>query len=453
MEDAHARIISTLATSKKSLMIKEIAHNSGLHPQTVARNLDVLEVLGRVRKIQIGHAKKYYLTNSIMISSFIDISSDLIIILNSTHHIQYINNAAEKFLQLNSHPVIGERLDLLNLDLFSSPQILEGLKQYKPDKIFRTTISHNHEGNRLWYSISIISLALKTNETSIAIIAEDITAEKNAEDLLKENEEKFRLISENIGDVVWAYDRLSKKLIYISPSVYQLLGYTPEELFLLPDVEKVTTPSSVQLIRNTYEELSPHPEGQKSLVRLLPITHIHKNGSLVEVEMVMTILFDSSGEVSRILCVTRNISDRIRFEEDMKKIQNHAEDLACILKRSSQPFVLADSEGNITFWNKAFEDLIGYSPIEIQTMNWIRDLTPKEWIIPEQNSLAELHIPDQSVRYEKEYLRKDGSRVHVELNTHLLINNYNSKCSYYSFITDISERNTPKNDETTYDQL
>lgn len=450
MDEVHARIISILSGQEKSLMIKEISQRSGLHPQTVARNLDVLEVLGRVRKIQIGHAKKYYLTDTIPVSSLIDLSSDLILILNKTHQIQYINNAAVKFLHLNSPPIIGERLDFLNLDLFSSPLILEGLKQYTQDKVFRTNLSYHHEGSLLWYSISIISLALKTNDISIAIIAEDITAEKKAEDSLKEKEKKFRLISENIGDVVWLYDRPSKKLIYISPSVYQLIGYTPEELLLLPEIEKCTTESSIQLILNTYQELSPHAECQKSLVRLLRVNHIHKNGSIIPVEMVMTLLPDSDEVVARILCVTRNISERIQIEEKLKKSQEHVTVLAGILERSSQPFVLADSEGKLSFWNRAFEDLIGYSHDEIRDIDWIHDLTPPEYIIQEQEILADLQSPDQSVRYEKEYLRRDGTRVPVELNTHLLMNQDNFQSRYYSFITNISEKKLSETKEKPY---
>lgn len=439
MEDVHARIITTLSGHDKSLMIKEIAQLSGLHPQTVARNLDVLEVLGRVRKIQMGHAKKYYLTEAIPISGLIDLSSDLIIILNQNHQVQYINNAAEKFLNLSSHPVVGERLEFLNLDIFSSPLVLEGLKQFTPDKIFRTTIAYERDGVMLWHSVSILNLALKINSRAIAIVAEDITAEKRAEEILKEREAKYRLISDNVQDVISLFDHSSGKLQYVSPSVYHLIGYTPDELMNKPALSTLTT-DSIHRILDVIHTSSIQSTDERISAQTLRIDHIHKNGSLLPAEMVITLLSDPSGKVNEVICVTRNISERVRVETELQKTREYVTFLADILQRSSQPFVTANSEGKLFSWNNAFEDLVGYSSEEIQKINWICDLTPLQWIKSELDVLAKLRKSDQSVRYEKEYIRKDGSLVPIELNTHLLQDRADAIAGFYAFITDISDR-------------
>ena len=138
-------------------MIKTIAERCNLNPQTIARRLDTLELLGRVRKIQIGHAKKYYLIDAVPVSGLIDISSDLILILNTNFVIQYINHSAEKFLGLENIQIIGEKLEYLNLDIFSSPAVLNGLKKFNPEKVFRTEISYNRDGVLHWYYLSIMA--------------------------------------------------------------------------------------------------------------------------------------------------------------------------------------------------------------------------------------------------------------------------------------------------------
>ena len=100
MDNVHELIIATLSDHPAALTITEIASFSGLNRHAVARHLDTLELLGKVRKIQQGNAKKYFRVTSVPVSGLIDISSDLIIIVDKNLVIQYINNAAEQKLGL-----------------------------------------------------------------------------------------------------------------------------------------------------------------------------------------------------------------------------------------------------------------------------------------------------------------------------------------------------------------
>lgn len=178
MDSVHDKILNVLAGQKKSLNIREISERCGLNPHSTARYLDTLEILGLVRKIEIGTSKKYYLVNSIPVSGLIDVASDMILIVNSQHRIEYLNNSAQKKLGLEGRKISGERLESLNLDIFSSLQVLDGLKTSTPEKIIRIEIPYERYDEHLWYSISIMNLYLKPGLISIAIIAEDITGKK-----------------------------------------------------------------------------------------------------------------------------------------------------------------------------------------------------------------------------------------------------------------------------------
>ena len=111
MSEAHDKILRVLSTDGKALKIKEIAERTGLDPHAAARNLDVLEVLGRVRKLDVGTSKKYHLIESIPISGLIDLSSDLIVILDKSLQVLNVNRHVKQFVNLEETPVIGERLD------------------------------------------------------------------------------------------------------------------------------------------------------------------------------------------------------------------------------------------------------------------------------------------------------------------------------------------------------
>ena len=104
--------------------------------------------------------------------------------------------------------------------------------------------------------------------------------------------------------------------------------------------------------------------------------------------------------------------------------------------------------------NHAFEQLTGYTTEELHNIDWSTTLTPTEWREMENQKLDELNRTGQPTRYEKEYIRKDGSRVPIELLVSIQLDVEGNPEFYYSFITDISERKkTEKIIETTMNEL
>lgn len=114
--------------------------------------------------------------------------------------------------------------------------------------------------------------------------------------------------------------------------------------------------------------------------------------------------------------------------------------IADLIERSTHPFAVANPNGQIRICNTSFEALLGYTSDELSRIDWARDLTPDEWKEHERQKLNELHRTGKPVQYEKEYIRKDGTRIPVELFVHLVTDNDGTPQYYYSFISDISER-------------
>src|SRR5208337_4835291 len=92
----------------------------------------------------------------------------------------------------------------------------------------------------------------------------------------------------------------------------------------------------------------------------------------------------------------------------------------------------------------------GYTTEELRAIDWATTLTPPEWRELERQKLGELHQSGQPVRYEKEYVRKDGSRVPIELLVHLVRDAGGQPEYYYSFLTEITQR---KQKETELQRL
>ena len=114
--------------------------------------------------------------------------------------------------------------------------------------------------------------------------------------------------------------------------------------------------------------------------------------------------------------------------------------LASVIEHSSQAFAMGYPDGRLGLVNRAFEQLTGYSGEELRTLDWANTLTPPEWREMERQKLEELHATGEPDRYEKDYCRKDGTRVPIELLVHLVRDAEGKPEFYYSFLTDITER-------------
>jgi len=135
-----------------------------------------------------------------------------------------------------------------------------------------------------------------------------------------------------------------------------------------------------------------------------------------------------------------HILDTLRPQDQLRQMAERNRLLSDLLGRSEQPFGIGYPDGKLGYVNAAFERLTGYGGKELAAMDWANALTPPEWRALEQAKLEGLHLTGQPARYEKEYLRKDGTRVPIELLVHLIKDDRGVPLYYYSFITDITER-------------
>jgi PAS domain S-box-containing protein len=106
---------------------------------------------------------------------------------------------------------------------------------------------------------------------------------------------------------------------------------------------------------------------------------------------------------------------------------------------SSQPFFIGYTDGRFGVTNPAFCELLGYTEAEIKNLSW-KDLTPQEYAEAENAELEELAATGLPRRYEKEFIRKDTSRVPVEIFAHEALDSSGSVRYLYSFVTDVTDR-------------
>lgn len=149
----------------------------------------------------------------------------------------------------------------------------------------------------------------------------DIIKRKRTEQALQQSEQKYRLLAENVQDVIWTTD-LNFRFTFVSPSVVALSGYTAEET-LNQTIDQILTEPSLAITADVLarELLREHSPESIELTRsvTLELEQIRKDGSVIPVEIRAGFLRDTAGQPIGILGVTRDITERRQAEAAVRE--------------------------------------------------------------------------------------------------------------------------------------
>ncbi len=150
----------------------------------------------------------------------------------------------------------------------------------------------------------------------------DITANKRAEEALRESESKYRFLMENMTDMVWTVD-MNLTVTYVSQSIEKTLGYTPEER-IGHRTSEIMVPESVErAVQIMWKELAR--DGEEGIDPGRAVTfesaYYHKNGSIVWFDNATSPIRDGAGTIVGVYGVSRNITDRKKAEKERKRLE------------------------------------------------------------------------------------------------------------------------------------
>jgi PAS domain S-box-containing protein len=169
-------------------------------------------------------------------------------------------------------------------------------------------------GTWRWHT-SNLSVLRDANGSILSVvgIARDISGRKQAEEALRESEERFRNLVESTHDLIWEIDE-NAVYTYVSPQIKDILGY---------DVEEVLgkTPFDFMPPEEAYSitEIMSNRVAWRLPIANLENTNIHKNGHIVILETSGVPFFDKTGNFKGYRGIDRDITKRKQTEEAIKQ--------------------------------------------------------------------------------------------------------------------------------------
>ncbi len=350
-----------------------------------------------------------------------------------------------RFLEVND--VANERLgytrnELLNM---SPPDIVAPEKRAEMPGNARVLIENGHntfeivhltkDGKRIPVEVNNHLINYKGRKVCLAI-SRDISDRKKAEKALRESEEKYRTIFENVQDVFFQTD-ITGKIIEISPSIEKHFKISPKEL-----------------VGNHVDMLYSNPEDRKALLKILQekgeisdyeITLKNSSNELVYISANVHFIYDSKNHPIGIEGALRNITERKKAEETLKLSRirlSNAMDLANLANWELDPYK------QMFIFNDKFYSMLGTTVADEGSYHMSIESYIKRYVHPEdaqyiadgmKKSLS-AGEPTFGTEFEHRIIRRDREIRYVAIHIRVVPSTETQIIHIYGTVQDITVR-------------
>ena len=346
-------------------------------------------------------------------------SRDIVLFVCLDGQIMEANNAAIKAYGYDRTELLSLKIDALRAPQ-THPLIAQQIDQADKQGILFETIHRRKDGSFFPVEVSAQSTVIN-NEKIVLSIIRDITKRKQTEEAVHTANKRIINILESITDAFVAFDH-EWHYTYVNEEAARIL-HKPREELLGKQLWKEILPETVDNIfyqefhRAVAEQVTIEFEAFSQALNVWLEIHLYPAAE------GLTVYF-------------RDISDR-------KRVQTALRESEARFRRLFESNLIGVAFWNVDGWitdaNEAYLKLAGYTAEEFATLGKIswKALTPLEYQYLDEQAIAEAIATGVSNVYEKEYIRKDGTRVPIVLGMALL---HDSHHDGVAFVLDLSER-------------
>jgi diguanylate cyclase (GGDEF)-like protein/PAS domain S-box-containing protein len=364
-------------------------------------------------------------------------SSDLVTLMEASGIVRYQSPALERMLGYSPAELLGKNaFDYVHPDDLSRVKTAyaEGLKNpgARPTAAYRF---RHRDGSWRWLESVGANLTDEPGVNSYVINSRDVTGRKEAEERLREAEEKYRTLVERMPAITYMQEiGRNSESVYVSPQVIDVVGYTPEEYASNPDLWiEMLHPDDRE--RVLAEDERTNRTGEPFVMEYRQFA---KDGHLVWIRDEATLVRDEEGLPLYWLGVQVDITERKRAEKALADAEQRYRTLVDQIPAVTYIDPVDDPETSL-YTSPQIERMLGYTPEEwIKGKQWPKCLHPED----RERILAadERFEAGDGEPFSEEYrlLARDGSVVWVREEAVLLKAEMGEPLYWQGVIFDIS---------------
>lgn len=356
-----------------------------------------------------------------------------VIVTDNNLHITWINEAHTRITGYRLDEILGKKPhDFLHGPL-TDLNVLAELEAalVRDEDAQAELVNYTKEGKPHWVRVHCNPIWNKAGQKEgyMAII-NDITNEKKAEQDLQNTTKLLESIVDNVPSMIVLKDAEQLRFEFINKAGEQLLGRSRDEVLGCNDYDLFTKEQAAFFSAKDREVLAQHK------VVEIPQEDILTTQGIRTIHTLKMALRDEYGEPQYMLAIANDITDYLHAAEAVKLSEAR---LRGLFEFSPIGIALNDYEtGEFIDVNQSLVKPTGYTESEFLTLSYW-DLTPESYAQQETEQLELMEKNGRYGPYEKEYIRKDGSRYPVSLNGMVVYDDSGRKL-IWSMVEDISDR-------------
>jgi PAS domain S-box-containing protein len=258
--------------------------------------------------------------------------------------------------------------------------------------------------------------------------AQLFTEHKRTEVMLRQSEEKYRTILENIEDAYFEVD-IAGNFTFFNDSVCRMLDYSKDELMGMNN-QQYTDQENAKKMYQAFNRVFRTGEPTKGFDWVI----IRKDGTKRYIETSVSLIKNLSGQPTGFRGIVRDITERRRAEETLRL----SEEKYRTLVEESFDGIFIQKGPKIIFANQRLHEMLGYVNSELEGMDHWLVYHPDYQDLTRERARARMRGEKVPSQYEVKLQRKDGSSFDGEINARKIM--FGNEPGIQVWVRDITER-------------
>ncbi len=330
--------------------------------------------------------------------------------------------------QMAGRRVLQDGFDLLREDGSPMPAderpFARALARRQPTGPMIVGVRRAARDDLLWLLFNANPVLTPEGEVAEIIVTfMDVNARIAAEQALRTSEKRYKALFEQAAVGVAVSDAATGRYLQVNRRYCEIVGRSEAELLAITPAA-ITHPESGERDRELVRRLLAGELRDFTVEK----RYLRKDGSIVPTSLTVSAMWAPGSPPDTMMAVVQDIAERKKAEARLRRL----------VETNAQSAFFWNTAGRITGANDAFLGLIGYTRDDLAAgqLSWLA-LTPPEYADLDRRALAAVAAKGFCEPYEKEYLRKDGSRIPIIIGAATFEDNPEEGVSY---VVDLTER-------------